>query len=127
MHKQVEDAEAAEFMSDVDDLPANLDDDLELDQFYEPITGGGNHLKKTMGAQADLVSVDEDNDELDSIYSELDQSMAQKKSQLVTVPNATCSVCLRQQKGNATCIVLSQQCGHQACIDCIQSKITEPI
>lgn len=63
-------------------------------------------------------------EELNSIYSELDQSMAQKKQQLI-FQKGRCDVCLQDKKDS--CLVLSEQCGHQACIDCIQSKITEPI
>ena len=50
--------------------------------------------------------------------------MADKQKQLIAIPHSTCSVCLKKQE---SCIVLSKLCMHQACVDCIQKKITEPI
>ena len=68
-----------------------------------------------------------DRDEINTIYSELEASIASKQNKLMTVANEPCSVCQKKPKGNASCIVLSEQCLHHSCIDCIESKITEPI
>jgi hypothetical protein len=70
------------------------------------------------------LSVCDDRDDINTIYSELDQSMAQKQKKLIANQNSLCSVCQRHKE---SCIVLNTQCMHQACIDCIESKITEPI
>lgn len=64
-------------------------------------------------------------EEVESAYSELDQSTQNaQSSQLVAIPNSRCSVCNVEKE---SCIILTQQCSHQACIDCIESKITLPI
>ena len=39
------------------------------------------------------LSLCEDREEIDSIYSELDHSMAIKQKKLVAIPNTTCSIC----------------------------------
>ena len=64
------------------------------------------------------------NEEVESVYSELDLSMQKQKartSQLIAIPNAPCSVCNIEKE---SCIILTNECRHQACIDCIESKIT---
>ena len=66
-------------------------------------------------------------DEVESVYSELDQTMQQKKARhsiLIAIPNALCSVCNIEKE---SCFILNNLCRHQACIDCIESKITLPI
>lgn len=50
--------------------------------------------------------------------------MAQKRNQLIAIPKSECSVCMRKRD---SCIVMSQQCLHQACVECIEKKITEPV
>ena len=47
-----------------------------------------------------------------------------RSSQLIAVPNSLCSVCNIEKE---SCIILTNQCRHQACIDCIEAKITLPI
>ena len=69
----------------------------------------------------------EEKDEVASVYSELDQSMRQNKarsSMLIAIPNSLCSVCNIEKE---SCIILTNQCKHQACIDCIEANITLPI
>ena len=47
-----------------------------------------------------------------------------RHSQLIAIPNSICSVCNNEKD---SCIILTNQCRHQACIECIESKITLPI
>ena len=68
-----------------------------------------------------------DREEINTIYSELEASIATKQKKLIAVANEPCSVCQKKPKGNGSCIVLSEQCMHHGCIDCIEKKITEPI
>lgn len=90
-------------------------DDNEFDYLSESIRHSNRH--------GDL-SICMDREEIDTIYSELEQSMAQKQKQLIANPNSQCSVCMKQTE---SCIVLSLNCMHHACIDCIENKITLPI
>ena len=48
----------------------------------------------------------------------------QRHSDLIAIPNSLCSVCNVEKE---SCIVLTELCRHQACIDCIEAKITLPI
>ena len=53
--------------------------------------------------------------------------MQEKKARhsiLIAIPNALCSVCNIEKE---SCFILNNLCRHQACIDCIESKITLPI
>ena len=91
-------------------------DEEQLDYLSQSIRNSARHQNE--------LSICDDREEIDSIYSELDQSMARKRNQLIAIPKSDCSVCLKKRD---SCIVLSQQCLHQACVDCIEQKITEPI
>ena len=76
---------------------SQVGDDEDLDYFEESLAGNAKVQKAKPTDQLNQMSIcEEDCAELGSMYSELDQSMAQKKSQLVAVANAKCSVCLRQ-------------------------------
>lgn len=70
------------------------------------------------------LSICDDHEDINYLQSELNQSMAVKQKQLIATSNSTCSVC---GKNRDSCIVMSTMCMHQACIDCIERKITEPI
>jgi len=43
---------------------------------------------------------------------------------LIVILNSVCSVCNLEKEN---CIILTTHCRHQACIDCIETKITLPI
>jgi hypothetical protein len=64
--------------------------------------------------------------EVESAYSELveDEQSQDEAAHLIAVPNALCSVCGIEKE---SCIILTTRCRHQACIDCIEAKITLPI
>jgi|LauGreDrversion4_2_1035121.scaffolds.fasta_scaffold1217768_1 hypothetical protein len=49
-----------------------------------------------------------DREEINTIYSELEASIASKQKKLIAVANEPCSVCQKKPKGNASCIVLSE-------------------
>ena len=51
-------------------------------------------------------------DEVESVYSELDQTMQQKKARhsiLIAIPNALCSVCNIEKE---SCFILNNLCRH---------------
>lgn len=59
-----------------------------------------------------------------STFSEIDESMVNKQKQLVVKANSVCSVCHKQCE---SCIMMSPVCEHQACLECIEYKITMPV
>jgi len=65
-------------------------------------------------------------DEVESVYSQLDQTMSQKQrsSELIAIAQSVCSVCNLQKESS---IILTSNCRHTACVDCIESRITLPI
>lgn len=72
------------------------DEDDQFDYLSESIRNSQKNLHD--------LSVCDDRDDINTIYSELDQSMAQKQKKLIANQNSLCSVCQRHKE---SCIVLN--------------------
>ncbi len=85
-----------------------LQDEFQEDEFDLLNDSIRQSIKHNGYQDLDMNNISMDREEINTIYSELEASIASKQKKLIAVANEPCSVCQKKPKGNASCIVLSE-------------------